>query len=273
LLAGSEPPGRLHLRQAPISNRGRCPTIAQCWVRPEFHRSRGFPAASFRLTGPNLDIGHSLSFRFAPSCEVDGISQVWMLPLFSIRAESEPPGRQPPAPGSCFHRRAGSDFMAAFAASHRPLSPRGSRRSSRPFTGFLFASPCEAGDITQVWMLPLNRYGRLSAPWPPSSCARLLHPSSSPVTGLTFDQLGSAGIATAYHGFPSRRLQPHGSQPTIETSRHCFRSLTPVSPDCVLGLDATPLPCGGRAPPGRHHPAPGSYPPALASVSRDEPFI
>jgi len=26
---------------------------------------------------------------------------------------------------------------------------------SSPFTGFLFATPCEAGDITQVRMLPL----------------------------------------------------------------------------------------------------------------------
>jgi len=30
-------------------------------------------------------------------------------------------------------------------------------------------------------------------------------------------------------------------------------------PTRVLGLHATPLPLGGKVPPGRHHPAPGSY--------------
>jgi len=59
-------------------------------------------------------------------------------------------------------------------------------------------------------MLPLIRYGRISAPWPPSSCARFLHPSSSPVTGLTFDQLGSAGFSAASRGF---------SIPSLSTSR------------------------------------------------------
>jgi len=107
-----------------------------------------------------------------------------------VQAESEPPGRQLTAPGSCFHRRVGPDFRQPSLLSHRPLSPRGSRRQSRPFTRFRFATPCEAGGISQVWMLPLIRYGRIRAPWPPSSCARILHPSSSPVTGADFRPVG-----------------------------------------------------------------------------------
>jgi len=200
-----------------------------------------FQSRRFRLTGPGPDIGHSHSFRFAASCEGDGIALVWMLPLtHSGRV------RAPWSPTTCtrlLFRSAGrSRFSAAFAAFHRPLSPRGSRRQSRPFTGFRFATPCEAGGIAQVWMLPLNRFGRIRAPWPPSSCARLLHPLSSPVTGLTFDELGSARFSTACRGLSISSLSPHGSHPTTEASRHCFRSLGPVSSDRVLGMDATPHP-------------------------------
>jgi len=121
-----------------------------------------------------------------------------------------PPGRQPPAPGSCLYQRVGPDFPQPSLFPIDRFHLAGPIRRSRPFTGFLFATPCEAGGISQVWMLPLNRYGRLRAPWPPSSCARLLHPSSSPVAGLTFDQLGSAGISTAFRGF---------SIPSLSTSR------------------------------------------------------
>jgi hypothetical protein len=47
-------------------------------------------------------------------------------------------------------------------------------------------------------MLPLRDSGSHRAPWPPSSCARLLHPSSRPVAGVTFDESGSAELSTVF---------------------------------------------------------------------------
>jgi len=74
-------------------------------------------------------------------------------------------------------------------------------------------------------MLPLSRSGRVRAPWPPSSCARLLYPSSRPVTGVTSDQSGSADLSTAFTA--SRPVAFTSRFPTaIEASRHCFRSLS-----------------------------------------------
>jgi len=100
-------------------------------------------------------------------------------------------------------------------------------------------------------MLPLSRSGRVRAPWPPSSCARLLHPSSRPVAGMTSDQLGSAMTFHRFRGFPYRRF--HLAVPIRWWRPHdtAFDRLASVSPDRVLGMHATPLPPGGRVPPGR----------------------
>jgi len=162
-------------------------------VRFDFRPLSRLPIASLSPRGSRPWYRPLTCFRFASSCEVDGISQVWMLPLSRsgrVRAPWSPTTCTrllSPSPGR-------SRFSAALAASHRPLSPRGSRRQSRPFTDFRFASPCEAGGISQVWMLPLIHYGRIRAPWPPSSCARTLHPLSSPVTGADFRPAGLGGI-------------------------------------------------------------------------------
>jgi hypothetical protein len=202
--AGSEPPGRLHLRQAPTPNRD-CVSILVTGCDWIFHRFRGFPSRRFRLAGPGPWHRPLTCFRFAPSCEVDGILRFGCYPCL-VQAESEPPGRLPPAPGSCPYRRVGCDFLQPSLFSIGRFHLAGPVDHSRPFTCFRFAPPCEAGDISQVWMLPLNRFGRIRAPWPPSSCARLLHPSSYPVAGMTSDQLGSARFSTAFAACPSRRF-------------------------------------------------------------------
>jgi len=87
-----------------------------------FHRSRGFPSLRFRLAGPGLSTGHSLAFDSLRRVRSTASLRFGCYPCL-IQAESEPPGRQPPAPGSCLYRRGRLRFSAAFAAFHRPLSP------------------------------------------------------------------------------------------------------------------------------------------------------
>jgi len=88
-------------------------------------------------------------------------------------------------------------------------------------------------------MLPLSRSGRVRAPWPPSSCARLLYPLPRPVTGVTSDQLGSASLSTVRTA--SRLVAFTLQDPTIDRGpRHSFRSL-------MAGV-ARPRPRDGRYP-------------------------
>jgi hypothetical protein len=113
-------------------------------------------------------------------------------------------------------------------------------------------------------MLPLFHSGWNSAPWPPSSCARLPHPSlgfryRSKLCG----QLGRAGLFAAFAASRPVALTLR-THPLMQASRHCFRSLPSVSPDGVLGMHATPSPTGGEVPPGRHLPAPGCLSPHRA---------
>jgi len=86
----------------------------------------------------------------------------------------------------------------------------------------------------------------------------LIH-RSVPFPGLLRGQSGSAKFSPAFAGFHPVVFILADTRPLIEASRHCFRSLRPASPDRVLGMHATPIPPGGIVPPGRHHPAPGSY--------------
>jgi hypothetical protein len=73
-------------------------------------------------------------------------------------------------------------------------------------------------------MLPLSRSGRVRAPWPPSSCARHLQPSSRPVTGMTSDRLGSARFSAAFTAFHPVAFTSRFPS-ALKASRHCFRSL------------------------------------------------
>jgi len=88
-------------------------------------------------------------------------------------------------------------------------------------------------------MLPLSRSGRVRAPWPPSSCARLLYPLSRPVAGVTSDQLGSASLSTVCTA--SRLVAFTLQDPSIDRDpRHSFRSL--------MADVARPRPRDGRNP-------------------------
>jgi len=82
---------------------------------------------------------------------------------------------------------------------------------------------------------------------------------SAPLPGLLSDRAGSAELSPAFTGSRSVVFILAETRPLIEATRHHFRSLRPVSPDHVLGLHATPIPPGGKVPPGRLQPAPGSY--------------
>jgi len=74
-----------------------------------FDRSRGFLSRRFRLAGPGLGIGHSLAFDSLRRVRSTASLRFGCYPCL-VQAESEPPGRLPPAPGSCLHRRVGPDF-------------------------------------------------------------------------------------------------------------------------------------------------------------------
>jgi hypothetical protein len=100
-------------------------------------------------------------------------------------------------------------------------------------------------------MLPLSHSGRVRAPWPPSSCARLPYPSSRPVTGATSAQLGSATLSAA---FADSRVVAFTSRfPAIDRDLRdiAFDHSASMSPDRVLGVHATPLASGAKEPPGR----------------------
>jgi len=195
-------------------------------VRLDFSPLSRLPIASLSPRGSRPKYRPLTCFRFAPSCEVDGISQVWMLPLsHSGRV------RAPWSPTTCTRLLSVSSGSVTIFRSLRcipstALTLAGPVDLSRPFTRFLFASPCEASGISQVWMLPLIHYGRIRAPWSPTTCTRLLHPSS-------FTRYrGRLLTSWVRREFPplSRLVHPVAfnltvSHPTIEASRHCFRSL------------------------------------------------
>jgi hypothetical protein len=55
-------------------------------------------------------------------------------------------------------------------------------------------------------MLPLRCSGQHRAPWPPTACARLLHPSLFPVTGGALCSVGPGWSFRNFRCFPSSRF-------------------------------------------------------------------
>lgn len=94
-----------------------------------------------------------------------------------------------------------------------------------------------------VCMLPLMRPGRISAPWPPTTCARF--PSRS---------LGAL-IFLRRMPCPDKRLSPHGSQARMSHSAF-FECGSSAAADS--GMSATPADYGAAEPPDRHLPASGT---------------
>lgn len=125
-------------------------------VRPDFSPLSRLSIASLSPRGSRFWHKPLTCFRFAPSCEVDGISEVWMLPLsHSGRV------RAPWSPTTCTRLLSASSGSVTIFRSLRCLPSNhfhlaGPVDHSRPFTRFRFASPCEASGISQVRMLPLN---------------------------------------------------------------------------------------------------------------------
>jgi len=142
-----------------------------------FHRSRGFPSLRFRLAGPGLSTGHSLAFYSLRRVRSTASLRLGCYPCL-IQAESEPPGRQRLHQAPVPIVGLGYDFPQPSLLPIDRFHLTDPVDHSRPFTCFRFATLCEASGISQVWMLPLSHSGRVRAPWPPSSCARFLHPSS-----------------------------------------------------------------------------------------------
>jgi hypothetical protein len=78
-------------------------------VRLDFSPLSRCPIASLSPRGSRPKYRPLTCFLFAPSCEVDGITEVRMLPL-SHSGRVRAPWSPTPAPGSCSYRRVGCDF-------------------------------------------------------------------------------------------------------------------------------------------------------------------
>ena len=89
--------------------------------------------------------------------------------------------------------------------------------------GFRFAPPCEPGGHPQVWMLPLSRYGRVSASW---------FSSPGPWYLWRWVLTGFQRSQDAFH----RLLSPHGSHSFTKPATRFFRRC----PGACSGLRATP---------------------------------
>jgi len=169
----------------PVSFRpSQSPLVSPCTrllflrrVRFDFPQLSLLPIGRFHLAAPVDQPRPFTCFRFASSCEADDILRYGCYPCL-VRAESEPPGRRPPAPGSSTHRH-------------------------------------------------------------------------DPVAGMTSDQLGSARLSAAFAVY--RPVAFTSRFPSVAGGLHdtAFDRSASVSPDRVLGMHATPLPPGGRVPPGR----------------------
>jgi len=108
-----------------------------------------------------------------------------------------PPGRQPPAPGSCVSHRVRFDFPQLSLLPVGRFHLAVPRARPRPFTCFRFAAPREVGDILRYGCYPCLIQAeseppgrRPPAPSPPISSPR-------PVTGVTSEQLGPASLSVA----------------------------------------------------------------------------
>jgi len=134
---------------------------------------------------PGFDRSHLLAFDSLTPCKVDDILRFGCYPCL-IQAESEPPGRRPPAPGSSIHRgpplpgllygRSGSAVLSsAFAGSHSVvLILADTHPLMEAITTLL--SIVSAGVARPRARYARNPFpsGRESTPWPPPSCARFL---------------------------------------------------------------------------------------------------
>jgi len=123
--ASQSPLAASRLHQAPKSDRrSPLPVVSLLSARlgANFRSLRYFPS---RLLSPSrvraVDLSHSLAFDSLSPCEVDGILRYVCYPCL-IQAESEPPGRRPPAPGSYIHRLLPSPVKLCGRAGRAALS-------------------------------------------------------------------------------------------------------------------------------------------------------
>ena len=68
------------------------------------------------------------------------------------------------------------------------------------------AHAVKAQRLAKVCKLPLNRSGRFRAPWSPSSCTRLPHPSRSLIAKVSLWSHRFGAPFASFHWFPSRRF-------------------------------------------------------------------
>jgi len=180
-----------------------------------------------------------------------------------------PPGRHPPAPGSSIVAARASMFVwsgsgltfgqLASSSPSAAFHPRGSPAWIEAIhPAFDSPASCEVDGILRSGCNP----GSLRLSQRPLASIRHQVPRihrSTPLPGLLCGRAGWAELSPAFAGSPSVLFILAETRPLIEASRHYFRSFRPASCDRVLGKHATPFPPGGKVPPGRHHPAPGSY--------------
>jgi len=121
-------------------------------VRPDFPSLSRLPIAALSPHG-SRPLAKAIHLLALSPCEVDGILRYGCYPCV-VPANAAPPGRQPPAPGSCYFYRARFDFpqLSLLPIGRFHLAAPGA--CSRPFTCFRFAPPCEVGDILRYGCYP-----------------------------------------------------------------------------------------------------------------------
>jgi len=95
-----------------------------------------------------------------------------------------------------------------------------------------------------------EHYGCLSASWLDHAPGSPVH-RSTPLPGLLYGRPGLAELSPAFVGSCSVGFILADSRPLLEARDTTFDRFGRCRPTRVLGLHATPLPLGGKVPPGR----------------------
>jgi hypothetical protein len=180
--AVSEPSGRLRLRQNPIPRLNfRFDFTTGC--RSIFHRFHGFPLSRVRLAGPGFGVGHSLAFSSLTPCEVGDILRYACYPCF-VQAETEPPGRQPPAPGS---RAVSTGFGSTFLCLRR-------------FPSVAFTSRLPVADSGHSLAFDSLRRVKSATSSGIDATPVSFRPSQSPLAAVLLRQASLSIVAARYRG-------------------------------------------------------------------------
>jgi len=211
-----------------------------------FRRLRDFPSGRFRLAGPGR----------------------WYRPLTCLRRVRSATSSGMDATPALF--RPTQSPLVASLLHQAPVSSTGLGsifRSSRCFPSVALTSRLPVVDPGHSLASDSLRRVKPATSSGVDATPALFRPTQSPLAAVLlrqappsvvtarcrgdFRSVGLGETFRCFRGFPSRRF--HLAVPNLDGGLHdtAFDRLAPVSSDRVLGMHATPLPPGGRVPPGR----------------------